>query len=336
MRARPRVGGRALAVLPAVVAAATLPVGGAGADTLLERGSRAATEVPFVGAVTVSWRDGAETWSETLLVQGGSGSVVVTGGTTVAMSAQTELVVRHGDEWDRLWPSGVTTADRPALSAKYRVVTVGSAEMGGRAAEVVDIYEGDERRERLHLDEATGLLLGREQFDPDGTTARRVEFETITVGSAAGGPPPPGPVHGDGARTLAPDDLGSAHPAPAGLAGGFRRVGVYEHDGVVQVLYGDGLYDLSVFQQRGRLDRAGLPGEGRPVRVGGTTGWHYVWPGGHLVAWGTGRVVFVAVSDAPLDQVVRAVGSLPAGEASASFLQRLRRVCRSLVLPLGR
>ena len=52
--------------------------------------------------------------------------------------------------------------------------------------------------------------------------------------------------------------------APARLADGYTRVGVFRRDGVVQVLYSDGIYDLSVFERRGVLDRRELgPPEGR-------------------------------------------------------------------------
>jgi hypothetical protein len=100
------------------------------------------------------------------------------------------------------------------------------------------------------------------------------------------------------------------------------------------VVYSDGLYDLSVFQQRGRLDRDKLPSATR-VPIGADQGWHYAWPGGHVVVWAASGTVYTAVSDAPLEQMVTAVRTLPPARASRPLLRQLRQVCRALVQPLA-
>ena len=76
--------------------------------------------------------------------------------------------------------------------------------------------------------------------------------------------------------------------APARLADGYARVGVFRRDGVVQVLYSDGIYELSVFERRGELDRRELGSTGGPVTVGKAAGWRYAWPGGQVVLWQAG------------------------------------------------
>ncbi|MCA1692956.1 MAG: hypothetical protein LC733_12445, partial [Actinobacteria bacterium] len=122
--------------------------------------------------------------------------------------------------------------------------------------------------------------------------------------------------------------------APGRLPEGYERLGVYRRSGVHHVRYSDGLYDLSVFQESGRLNRKGIPG-GTPVAIGPGQGWHHVWPGGHLLLWEAKGVVYTAVSDAPLDQVLTAVRALPVTTGSSSLFSRLRRVARSLVQPLA-
>ncbi|MEA2842624.1 MAG: hypothetical protein QOJ69_295, partial [Actinomycetota bacterium] len=118
--------------------------------------------------------------------------------------------------------------------------------------------------------------------------------------------------------------------------GDYRRLGVYRHSGVVQVLYSDGMYDLSVFEQGGRLDRHSLAAGGSPVSIRGATGWRYAWPGGHVVLWQAGGRVYTVVSGAPLDQVVAAASSLSApAAASPSLMDRLRRVARAVIQPLA-
>ena len=120
------------------------------------------------------------------------------------------------------------------------------------------------------------------------------------------------------------------------LADGYDRLGVYKRDGVVQVLYSDGLYDLSVFERAGTLDRSELGTDGGPVQVGQAPGWRYAWPGGQVVLWQAGGTVFTVVSGAPLDQVLTAARDLPVPPSKKpSLLARLRSVARTLIQPLA-
>jgi hypothetical protein len=132
------------------------------------------------------------------------------------------------------------------------------------------------------------------------------------------------------------DRLGAPAAAPETLADGYQRMGVYKSGSVLHVLYSDGVYDLSLFQQQGRLRRSDLPGQGERVSVRGETGWRYPWPGGQLVVWSAGGRVFTAVSDAPADQVLTAVRSLPrVPQRELSFLGKVRRAAQALVQPLS-
>jgi hypothetical protein len=134
---------------------------------------------------------------------------------------------------------------------------------------------------------------------------------------------------------VAAASLPSAGLAPGQLADGYQRVGVYKREGMVQVLYSDGLYDLSVFEQRGTLDRRDLGTSGGPVQVGQADGWRYAWPGGQVVLWQAGGTVFTVVSDAPLDQVLGAARALPAQARKPSLMERFRSVARTLIQPLA-
>jgi hypothetical protein len=318
----------------AALVTATVP-GLAGPGDPLERAARAVDQVAFTGLVTLTWDDGREAHTYRLEVRGASGAVIVQGDKAVLASPTEGRLVQHGREWDRLWPAALGPSGRPDLGDKYRLELAPREQVGGRQADVVEVYEGPVLRERLHVDLDSGLVLRRAQFEDGGRAARTVGFERIEIGSSA--PPPTLPLRiADRAPSpLASTALPSWAAAPPALAGGYQRVGVYRHGDLVQVLYSDGLYDLSVFEEPGRLGRD-RPGEGgREVRVGGVEAWHAAWPGGHVMVWEAGRVVFTAVTDAPYDQVVRAVASLPEAGASPSFLQRLRRLCRSLLQPLA-
>ena len=102
----------------------------------------------------------------------------------------------------------------------------------------------------------------------------------------------------------------------------------------MHALYSDGLYDLSVFEQRGRLQRRDLHAA-RKVALGARQAWTYAYAGGNILIWEAGRTVFTAVSDAPVDQLVEVARSLAPEGRSPSLLDRLRRASRAVVAPLA-
>lgn len=334
--------GRAARLAAAALAASVLlPTASAsGGESRLQRAARAARETTFVGVAEISWHDGERHQRHSLTVRGGDGALMVRGDNSVLLAPGQDLFVERDGGWDVLWPSGTGTGAQPPLADKYRLEESPGPVVGGRPTTAVAVHEGDVLRERLYLDNQSGLLLGRVQLGPGATVGRSMTFEVITVGEGTTSPTVPSPAVPSPtgrrpAQAIGAGDLPARFPAPATLADGYRRLGVYRHASFVHVRYGDGLYELSVFEQPGRLDRGALPDPGRPVEVGGTTGWHYEWAGGHVLVWEAGQVVFGAVSDAPFDHVVGAARSLPAGAGSGSLVNRLRRLCRALLQPLA-
>lgn len=305
-------------------------------DQPLEAAGLAATRVSFVGALEVQWSDEHGEHRETLAVQGGNGAVVVRGPTAVMASAQQRLVEHDGGDWDLLWPVATGSGGRPNPTAKYQLTSSTGPIVSGRTSRLVEVRRGNDLLERLYLDEQTGILLRREQFEHSAAPYRTIGFESISFDATPPAPEVPPDVVNDSPTPLAPGHVPSGVSAPAALADGYQRLGVYRRSGVVQVLYSDGLYDLSVFQQDGRLNHRGLPASRvsmAPVDKSG--GWHYSWAGGHVVLWEHDGVVYTAVSDAPLDQVLTAVRSLPPARPATSLLSRLREACRALVQPLS-
>lgn len=329
--------GTAVALLAAVAApAASAQDYTASQDHPLRTAGEAAERVSFVGVLQMRWSADGKERTESLLVQGAQGDIVVKGGSSVMASPQQRLV-EHGGVWDLLWPSRDVGRERPDLARKYQLVTGELASVAGRPSEVVEVRAGGALLERLYLDLDSGLLLRREHFDAAGgggsRPVRSIGFETLTIGTGVASEPP-GKVVDVAPRLISADSLPERVSAPTGLAEGYERLGIYRRAGVTQVRYSDGLYDLSVFQQEGRLDRRDLPGGDR-VAIGRGEGWRYEWPGGNLVVWEAGRVVHTAVSDAPLQQVLAAIASLPVTSGSTSLVERLRRVCRALVQPFA-
>lgn len=320
-------------IVLAVFATSTTVVAEPNAEQALHAAGQAAERVSFQGVLLMRWSEGATEHTKSLLVEGADGSVMVRGD-SAALASPRQRLVEHDGEWDFLWPVPLSGPDRPSPGVKYEVRTAPGATVVGRPARVVEFRHGGVLLERLYLDTETDLLLRREQFDGGANPARTIGFETVTIGSSNAAPRVPEKVVDAAASPVTGRRLPSGVSAPPNLPDSYKRLGVYRRSDVTQVLYSDGLYDLSVFQQEGRLDRRDLPG-GQKVQVGERTGWHYVWPGGHVVVWDARGVVHTAISDAPLAQVMAAVRSIPASGGSASLLRRLRQVCRALVQPLG-
>jgi hypothetical protein len=320
----------------AALAAPSLPLARASQsqeDQPLEAAGRAAAQVTFSGSLEVRWSDDNGDHHQILSVQGADGLVVVRGSTEVMASRQQRLVEHSGGTWDLLWPVDQGSAPRPPTDRKYQLVSSVGPQLIGRQSQLVEVRMGGQLLERLYTDTDTGILLRREQFENGEGPYRTIAFDSISFQSGAP-PEAPGPVVNMSPKMIAANHIPGGVSAPVALADGYQRVGIYKRTGVTQVVYSDGLYDLSVFQQAGRLDHHDLSSAGR-VPVGTASGWHYAWPGGHVVLWEAGGTVYTAVSDAPLDQVLGAVRTIPPARASASLLSRLRQACRALIQPLG-
>ena len=327
---------------PAAVTALALAFGLAGSlpaaagPAPLERAREAAEDTPFEGVLQVRWRDGAETRSERLTVAAASGALVVRGANQVmARPASVRLVSHRGGGWEELWRPSLTPAPRPDGS-KYVTTEPGDVPRGaGRTTWVVELHHKGRLLERLYLDKETGLLLQREQFDVSRTVVRSLAFESLTVGDPGAPLADPPATANHAPKAVAAERLGRSAVAPGTLGDGYERMGVYRDGSVVHVLYSDGVYDLSVFQQPGRLRRSDVPPSGERVVVGSATGWRYPWPGGQLVVWSSGGKVFTAVSDAPADQVLAAARSMPPTPTrELSLLGKVRRACEALMAPL--
>ena len=321
----------------AVALAAGLAVpmpAGAGGPAPLEQARHAAEHTSFEGVLEVRWRDGEATRSERLQVEAAGGSLMVRGANLVMARPQFGRLLSHGGGgWEEMWLPSLAPTPRPDGEAKYRTTAgVNGPPVAGRPTRVVEVHQGGRLLERLFLDTQTNLLLERDQYDPAGQVVRRLAFESLTIDPDA----PPPSVPKSPAHHAPKKVAGNGLNAPSSLADGYERMGAYRSGSVLQVLYSDGLYDISLFEQNGRLRRSDLPPAGERVSVGEATGWRYPWPGGQLVVWSAGGKVFTAVSDAPVDQVLTAVRSLPqVPNRGLSLLGKVRRAAQSLLQPLS-
>jgi hypothetical protein len=158
-------------------------------------------------------------------------------------------------------------------------------------------------RLKVYCDRATGVMLRREVLNRRGEPVRAVGFVQVKKLGGTRSAPPADPPSGSGrARDdAAPDRVGGipdGYAAPPTVAGGFRLAGRYvRDDDVVQLYYSDGLFGVSVFQQRGGLDWNGLPRGGDVERVGDSDGRGYAAAGGTVLVWEHDGVTRTIVSD---------------------------------------
>lgn len=209
----------------------------------------------------------------------------------------------------------------PEVRRNYRIDVVGRAGLLTGPAVALAFLRGDVLRERLFVDDATGLVVRRETYDGAGAPVRvmaltelRVTDRDMRTMEAAGDA-----ALGDRER-LSPAEVrelaGHGWEVPVTVGDGFElRAGFAVDAGAaVQLLYSDGLYTLSVLEQPGRVDPDALDGAVRSERDGIPV---YRWPGvePERMVWNGGAHTFTAVTDAPADILMAAIDDLPHDQA---------------------
>jgi len=302
----------------------------------LARARQAAEDVPFAGLVSLRWTDQqGGVHSTEVRVQAGSGVLQMDGPSRLAAAAGQRWLFRHGG-WDLMSPAGAAAPDAD-VAPKYAFTTAAGPLVAGRpttlvVARVEPGPASPAHVELLYLDDATGLLLRRDQLDGSGRVARAIGFEQLQIGPPSRAPQ--APSHSADRRPRAAASTGGLVRAPAELAGQYRRVGVLHRPGAIQILYSDGLHAFSLFAQPGRIDHHKLPAGGAPVLVGSAHGLHYTWAGGHVVLWQAGAAAYTVVGDGDPEEVLAAARSVPRPPAPGTW-ERVRRSCGALLEALG-
>jgi hypothetical protein len=253
----------------------------------------------------------------------------VRGGAALVARRSERLIHHAGRGWDVLWPAGLGPLSPPAETDKYSVQVGDGPVVSGHPTRMIEVRQGAMLRERLLVAPDNGLLVGRTQYDAGGAVRRSVVFQSL--GAYRGQPLVP--------RSRAPrHQMSPTGPAVAGMPAvlpeGYRRIGAYRRGDVVHVVYSDGLYGLSVFEQPGRLRANSLPPGGRPVPMGRRGRW-FEWPGGNVAVWSRGPDVVTAVGDGPAEEVMAAAEALKATRLPEGPIDRLRDACRSLIQGFG-
>ncbi|WP_433008188.1 sigma-E factor regulatory protein RseB domain-containing protein [Kribbella sp. CA-294648] len=203
------------------------------------------------------------------------------------------------------------------LKATYDLVYKCCTDTIGRAAVLIEALRADQTlAARFWIDRATGLLLQRQLFSTDGKTmVRATVFTDLEIeGSQFIGHLPP----------MAP---GSVEPVGLGNIEGLRSQGwtcsptlpaalqLYDvHQDqttkALQFSYSDGLFNVSLFEQRGELDPSAVAGYTATTTAEGARVYQrYGMPS--YVVWSSGGIVYTLVGDLPFETLQKVVEAFP-------------------------
>jgi MucB/RseB N-terminal domain len=290
------------------------------ARTLLDRAHEAAADQEFDGSVIVEWTDGDHRQQRTISVEARDGLLNL--GDDRLVSAGTRRLLRTQSGWQLLW-SGAPKGTEPNPSRKYRFTVKDHASVAHRPATKVTIRRSgsDDVRERMFFDDATGMLLRRDQLDSDGKLVRRFAFVEMSdpqpvKHATPTSVPKVSPQSADAPHSVQdmPDDL----HARKKVGDGYALSGIYSQaDGSVQLYYGDGLLGVSVFETAGELDWDALPAGGSTVELGGERVRLYRTAAGVAAVWGTRDVTYTCVTDAPTGDVAAIIADVSGNDDSS-------------------
>lgn len=295
---------------------------------LLERASKAPATTAYHGVQFVS------AWTE----EGAAGLVVNVShrpgaGTFVRSDAtvQTAASASHVPEGAGEPSLGGSSRGLALLAANFALRIAGRADVAGRATEVVEVRRRDGQfpAARFWLDQQTGIVLRREVYDERGRTTRASAFVEVEVGQAASATGSATTMAAAWPHEVDPGRFKSMRAkgwvCPERLAGTLqlvdaRRAG--DRD-ILHLSFSDGLSSVSLFEQRGRLDKSKLTGYRASSFRGGTV---YVRDGvPERRVWSSHGMVFTVVADAPAETVDRVVSGLPRPDGERGRWTRLGR-----------
>ena len=322
---------------------------------LLAQAAQAAIATSYQGdEVATRWVNG----TESVLV---SDIWHVSGGQTVTqtLDAGTTITSRPylSADNDGQAPEGALGVTLPLiqlLENHYVVAYAGSGSADNRTAQIIEAWRADgSLAARFWLDNTTKLPLEREIFDTSQQIISRDEFVNVQVAdqvsqadqadqAARAQARAPAVAQGPWTDPLTPDELLALRAAswrvPAQLPGSlslFTGARTSTSTGTVLDLgYSDGLAEVSVFEQRGKL----------PAKL---SGWRKTTVAGRQVfeadsdqrslTWSTGGMVYTVMADATPATVDAAVGALPHDRPPGFWKRMSRGLDRlaSLVNPFG-
>jgi MucB/RseB N-terminal domain len=265
---------------------------------LVEQMHAAPAALRFTGVLQLTWIDRGERKDLTVDIADDRGVIEITSGDTRVFDRGTHTYFENGIGW-----SSAVIEDRaatPPADHRWPLAVGAGPTVAGRPTQVVEATRRDGTpAQRLFLDRDTGLLLRREVLDARGRVQRSLTFVELEIDGVAEVEPPRG-VETEKAQPLG--DVPDGYEAPA-APGGYVLVGRSRHPNGIELRYSDGLFAVSVLQQRGDLDWDALPDRGVSTEVAGNRARRYSEAGADVVVWEHDGTVYTLASDAPSDVV---------------------------------
>lgn len=203
------------------------------------------------------------------------------------------------------------------LQSTYELVFKCCTDTIGRAAVLIEAVRSDRTlAARFWIDQATGLLLQRQLFSTDGRSLVRATVFTdleIEDSEFLGHLPPMAPSGVKAVGLGGVDDLRSqGWTCSAALPASLQLYDVHQDTatGSLQFSYSDGLFNVSLFEQRGRLDPAAVAGYTTTVTPEGAE-IHVRRGMPSYAVWSSGGIVYTLVGDLPADTLDQVVASFP-------------------------
>lgn len=298
-----------LVAMAAVLPHAAADTNQSPASELLAQARAQLSSTGFEGTVIVEWAtsDGVE--RNQVEIHGVGGTIEVRDEQSLARTAITidaessfDVVPDPGEKYDLTLRSGPSILDRTTTLIEIR------------------LPDDDRLLERIFVDDASGIMLRRERFAPDGSIVRAVSFVEFSLSDDPIDVPPIEPDESDPVGRLE-----GIYRDPASAGDRFELLSrTIDVEGNAHLLYGDGLLTVSVFEEPGALDWSAVPPGGVATRVDGVRALRYERPIGTTYLWERGGVVYTAVSDAPESQILGVAESVSTGRES-NVVARLAR-----------
>ena len=280
------------------------------AARLVEQMRDAPLAYDFDGVVELAWRDGNKLKRATVTVRGTNGTIEVesAAGHVIDYGATTYVLGKSG------WTSvGVTPTpvNLPAADHAWTLTARPGAEVAGRPTTTVVASRGATGVvQKLAIDTQTGLLLAR-QVRSDGRLERSLQFTSLTVGAG------PSTASSERSSSTATSDVPEGYRAPREPGGGYVLVATTLGKESVQLSYSDGLFTVSIREQKGALDWGSLPAGGTSFEIAGHQARSYTEPGDDVIVWERDGVVYTCVTDAPTPVIESMVAGLaPSGRSA--------------------
>lgn len=293
---------------------------------LLQQTMTAMTGLSYSGTQMITAWGRGEVTSAVLDVNhvAGQGTLVRVRGGAVGDGAPTFLAdIRSSSP--QIGELGISSLE--LLASSYDVSLTATGQVSGREASVVDVSRGGRPMARMWVDTGTGLLLRREVFDGSGRLVGESVFLDVMLGERSFIEHLPPAEPDEGARSLGLQARGwmeqaGWHVSPRIATLALVDIAVLADAEAVHLSYSDGLFRVSVFEQRGPLDADALDGFTR-ADVAGRTAWVRQGIPSYVVWEGDG-IVYTAVSDAPVSMLTRLMPATPPPTAeSPGFWSRV-------------